>query len=88
MQIIHENGIYKIYEQEQIGSVEFELETRYIQNIFLNKLYRNKGYLRKIIEYFGKPLIILPLKQHIQKFLHLGFIPYKTIGEDNYYILK
>lgn len=88
MQIIHENGIYKIYEQKQIGSVEFEPEERYIQNIFLNKVYRGKGYLRKIIEYFGKPLIILPLEQHIQKFLHLGFIPYKTIGEDNYYILK
>ena len=51
MKIKYEDGIYKIYEQEQIGSVEFELETRYIQNIFLNKLYRNRGYLRRIIEY-------------------------------------
>lgn len=87
MKIKFEDNIYKIYEGIQIGSVEFNQEDRYIENIFLNQNYRGKGYLRKIINYFGKPLIILPLPQHIDKFKHLGFKYYKTIGLDNYYIL-
>lgn len=88
MRIIFEDNIYKLYENKQIGSVEFDKNKRYIENIYLDKEYRGKGYLRKIINYFGKPLIILPLPQHLEKFKHLGFIFYKNDGEDTYYILK
>lgn len=87
MYIKHENSIYRIYEKDQIGSVEFDSNRRYIENIYLDPKYRGRGYLREIIKYFGKPLIVLPLPQHIDKFKHIGFIPYETIGSDNYYIL-
>lgn len=87
MYIKHENNIYRIYEDEQIGSVEFDEERRYIENIYLTPEKRGRGHLREIIDYFGKPLIVLPLPQHIDKFKHLGFKPYETIGSDNYYIL-
>ena len=86
MKIIKEE-VYKIYEDDQIGSVEFEEENRYIENIYLDERCRGKGYLRKILEYFGKPLMVLPLPQHKAKFRHLGFKPYKRVGEDEYYIL-
>lgn len=87
MNIRFEDDIYKIYENKQIGSVEFNEKERYIENIYLIQEYRGKHYLRKIINYFGKPLIILPLPEHIEKFKHLGFTHYKTINLDNYYIL-
>lgn len=79
----HDN-IIRIYEEEQIGSVE--MIDNYIENIFLSEKYRGQGYLRKIIEYLGKPLTCLPLPQHIEKFKHLGFRPYKIDGDDIYYI--
>lgn len=87
MKIIKEE-VYKIYEDNQIGSVEFDEENRYIENIYLDERCRGKGYLRKILEYFGKPLVVLPLPQHKAKFRHLGFKPYKQVGEDEYYILN
>lgn len=70
-----------------IGSVEYNKEEKYIENIYLSPEYRGKGYLRQIIKYFGKPLKLLPLKQHKDKFIHLGFKFYEKIGEDEYYIL-
>lgn len=87
MEVKFEDNLYRLFEQEQIGSVEFNKEERYIENIYLSDKYRGKGYLRKIIEYFGKPLIVLPLPQHIEKFKHLGFKHYKIIQDDHYYIL-
>ena len=82
-------NVYRIYkDNKQIGSVEFYQEERYIENIYLDEKCRGKGYLRKILNYFGKPLTCLPLPQHIDKFKHLGFIPYKNIDQDVYYILK
>lgn len=87
MNIKYEDNIYRIYENEQIGSVEFNEEERYIENIYLVEKCRGKGYLRKILEYFGKPLIVLPLPQHTDKFKHLGFRLYKCIDQDVYYIL-
>ena len=84
-----EDEIYKIYNKgTQIGSVEFNADERYIENIYLDVQERGKGHLREIIEYFGKPLIVLPLVQHIDKFRHLGFKLYETRGADNYYIIE
>lgn len=89
MNIIKQNDIYKIFENnKQIGSIEFIESERYIQNIYLSSEYRNKGYLTKIIKYFGKPLILLPTPQHIEKFIHLGFKFHEQIKDDKYYILK
>lgn len=75
----------------------------YIENIFIQEKYRNRGYLRKIIdllmqkeEYKGYHIVCLPLPQHVEKFKHLGFTPfYKSQEEytvidtdtDTYYIL-
>ena len=88
MNIKYEDNLYRIYEDEQIGSVEFDMKRRYIENIYLNERCRGKGYLRKIIDYFGKPLIVLPLPQHTNKFKHLGFKLYEKIDQDVYYILE
>lgn len=88
MDIKFEDGIYRIYEKEQIGSVEFNPEEHYIENIYLVPECRGKGKLRKILDYFGKPLVVLPLPQHIDKFVHLGFRPYKINRTDQYYIRK
>lgn len=84
-----EDEIYKIYNKgTQIGSVEFNADERYIENIYLDVNERGKGHLREVVEYFGKPLIVLPLVQHIDKFRHLGFRFYETRGADNYYIIQ
>ena len=84
-----EDEIYKIYNKgTQIGSVEFNADERYIENIYLDVQERGKGHLREIVEYFGKPLIVLPLVQHIDKFRHLGFKLYETRGADSYYIIE
>ena len=85
MEIKFEQGIYRIYEKEQIGSIEYS--NGFIDNIYLDPKYRGKGYLRKIIEYFPKPIELLPLPKHVEKFKHLGFKKHKQIGEDIYYIL-
>lgn len=89
LEIKPEDEIYRIYKNRiQIGSVEFNADERYIENIYLDVQERGKGHLREIIEYFGKPLIVLPLVQHIDKFRHLGFKFYETRGADNYYIIE
>lgn len=86
MNIVYEQGIYRIYEDKQIGSVEYY--NGFIENIYLDPSYRGKGYLRKIIEYFPKPIELLPLPEHVEKFKHLGFKKHKQIREDVYYILN
>lgn len=62
----------------------------YIENIFIDIDYRNRGYLRPIIDYlrsiYGK-LVCLPLPQHVEKFKHLGFTFYGQKGDDIYYSL-
>ena len=73
-----------------IGSVEvLNSHHAFIENIYLDVQYREKGYLRSIIsilkEKYGV-LTCLPLLQHVGKFRHLGFRKYKTIGDDTYYI--
>ena len=84
----NEVTIYDVLEgNESIGSIEFIEKERFLENVYLIPECRGKGYLRKIIDYFGKPLIALPLPQHIQKFEHLGFSFFKQIGEDKYYKL-
>lgn len=78
--------IYDVIENDQeIGSIEFIEKERFLENVFLIPECRGKGYLRQIIDYFGKPLIALPLPQHIKKFEHLGFKIHAQIGEDIYY---
>ena len=88
MIIEHEDNFYRIYERgKHIGSVEFYEKSRYIENIYLEERCRGKGYLRKIIDYFGKPLTCLPLPQHTDKFKHLGFKLYQMVDQDHYYRL-
>ena len=89
LEIKPEDEIYRIYKNRiQIGSVEFNADERYIENIYLDVNERGKGHLREIVEYFGKPLIVLHRVQHIDKFRHLGFKLYETRGADNYYIIE
>lgn len=84
--------IIDLLDPEPIGSVEIieEIGYNFIENIFLEKMYRNRGYLRKIIDYLktSKPLVCLPLPEHLNKFKHLGFQEYERTGEDVYYILR
>ena len=64
--------ILSIYEGNiKIGAVEIiiqKLYNIYIENIYIRKEFRHRGYFRKIIEYlskFGK-LICLPLPEHVK----------------------
>ena len=76
--------VHRIYQDNrQIGSIEliqnFSKHCLFIENIYLEKSYRQKGYLRKIISYItsnfkNKDIFCLPLTEHIEKFKHLGFI--------------
>lgn len=73
----------------EIGSIELiqMSDAVFVENVFLVVEHRNKGHLREIIEYLSDQTIkCLPLPEHIPKFEHLGFKPYKHEGEDIYYI--
>ena len=84
----------KGFERKHILSIEMvhEKDYNYIDNIYIDSKYRNKGYLRKIINYLKshgyESLICLPLPKHVEKFKHLGFIFYEKKGDDVYYILR
>ena len=80
------NGImiYDIIENIIIGSVEYNKEEDYIENIYIDPMYRGKGYLRKILKYFPTATV-LPLPQHVDKFRHLGYEICKIEGDDIYY---
>ena len=87
----NEIDIYNIIEDEKIvGSMEMieERDHTFLENIYLHKEYRGRGFLRECLKQFTKPIICLPLNQHRDKFRHLGFIQYKTEGPDVYYIRK
>lgn len=90
LKLTYENDDYKIYDviinNNIIGSVEYIEKDDYIENIFLYKEYRGKGYLRKILKYFPTAYL-LPLPEHVEKFKHLGYTIYKQIGDDVYYNL-
>ena len=86
------NGIdiYNIIEDNKIvGSMELihEKDHIFLENIYLDKEYRGRGFLRESLKNFNtKPIVCLPLIQHRKKFKHLGFREYKTEGPDIYYI--
>lgn len=80
--------IYNIIDKEVIGSIEFIEKENFIENIYLSPEYRGKGYLTKIVKFlsdkYGK-LYCLPLREHVEKFKHLGFTFWKKEGSDKYY---
>ena len=83
--------IYELKEENTvIGSIEFIEDENFIENIYLDSKYRGRGHLRTIVNFLKKKygkLYCLPLKQHVEKFKHLGFSLYKEDGEDSYYVL-
>lgn len=86
------NGIdiYNIIEGNKVvGSMEIieENDHTFLENIYIDKEYRGRGFLRESLNNFKqKPIVCLPLNQHREKFKHLGFMKYKTEGTDIYYI--
>lgn len=86
------NGIdiYNIIEDNKVvGSMEIieENDHTFLENIYIDKEYRGRGFLRESLNNFKqKPIVCLPLNQHRKKFKHLGFMKYKTEGTDIYYI--
>ena len=83
--------IYDIVEDgKAIGSMEIidEDDHIFLENIYIDEKYRGRGFLRECINYLNqKPIECLPLKEHRDKFKHLGFHKYKTEGTDVYYLL-
>lgn len=80
--------IYNIIDKELIGSIEFIEKENFIENIYIDEKYRGKGYLTKIIKFLSNEygnLYCLPLKEHREKFKHLGFTLWKSEGVDIYF---
>ena len=73
-----------------IASVELTWKKSYvfIENIYIEKDYRQRGYFRKLVEHLETlgTLVCIPLPEHVEKFKHIGFTYLKSENGDNYYI--